>query len=171
MICEKCGKRPAVVHFTKIINGVKQEFNLCEECARDIGAIDFENNMNFISTLSFKNILGGIMDYINQSTQNSIQKEEVCSNCGMSYNEFKKNGLMGCSECYKSFEPIIMPVIKRIQGNVEHVGKVPKRSGRDILEKKEITKLKKELQEAVAKEEYEKAAEIRDKIKEIKKEK
>lgn len=159
MLCENCKKNEATVHLTKIINGNKQELKICEKCAKDLEAFD--------TTFSFQNILSGIMDYMSPAPQINKNNGLVCSNCGASYYDFKKYGLLGCSECYKSFSPTINSVIKRVQGNVEHVGKIPKKLGKDIMEKRRISKLKEELQKAIANEEYEKAAEIRDNIKSL----
>ena len=85
------------------------------------------------------------------------------------YDDFKNTGLLGCSECYKYFNLVITPVIKRVQGNLENIGKVPKREGKGLIEKKELQHLKEELQRAIEVEEYERAAEIRDNIREIQK--
>jgi protein arginine kinase activator len=107
------------------------------------------------------------MDYMTPMHDISKASELTCKNCGATYSEFKKYGLLGCSECYESFSPTINPVIKRVQGNVEHTGKIPKKMGKEIMEKRRLSKLKEDLQKAIANEEYEKAAEIRDAIKSL----
>jgi protein arginine kinase activator len=157
MMCESCGKNEANVHLTKIINGQKQEQNICEKCAEELEG--------FQSPFSFQNILSGIMEYMSPATQTAKSYELICKNCGATYNDFKKYGLLGCSECYKSFEPYISTVIKRVQGNTEHMGRIPEKLGKGIIEKKRIAKLKEDLQKAIANEEFEKAAQIRDMIK------
>ncbi len=85
----------------------------------------------------------------------------------MTYTEFKKTGLMGCSECYVSFKNSLVPIIKRVQGNIEHVGKIPKKSGKEIMEKRQLLRLREELNRAINSEEYERAAELRDEIREV----
>ena len=85
----------------------------------------------------------------------------------LAYNEFQKTGLLGCSECYKNFQNTINPVIKRVQGDVEHVGKVPTKAGKCLVEKRKLLKLKEELQHAILGEEYERAAVLRDEIKSL----
>lgn len=157
MMCESCGKNEAHVHLTKIINGAKQELNICENCAKELDA--------FQSPFSFQNILSGIMEYMSPTTQIAKSYEIVCENCGTTYNDFKKYGLLGCSECYKSFAPYINTVVKRVQGNTEHIGKIPKKLGKGIIEKRRLASLKEDLQKAIANEEFEIAAQLRDKIK------
>lgn len=85
----------------------------------------------------------------------------------MTYSQFKASGQLGCAECYQSFSSYLRPMFKRIQGDLEHIGKVPKRSGIKLVEKKKYVNLKKELQKAILEEEYERAAVLRDKIKDI----
>ncbi|AAK81128.1 protein arginine kinase activator [Clostridium acetobutylicum] len=167
MICEVCHKNEANVHITQIINGDKRELNVCENCAQNIQGVNIASDIDFISPFSFQNILSGIMDYIGGSSQSTKCEELVCKNCGTTYSEFKDKGLFGCSECYKYFNSMLLPIINRVQGNVEHNGKIPKKAGRKIINKNNILKLKAELQKAVLEEEYEKAAELRDKIKSL----
>lgn len=160
MLCESCGKNEANVHFTKIINGKKQELNICESCAKEVEGLQ--------TPFSFQNILSGIMEYMSPSVKIAESSQLICKSCGTTYDDFKKNGLLGCSDCYKNFSPYINGVIKRVQGNTEHTGKIPKNKGKEILEKKRLSKLKADLQLAIANEEYEKAAQIRDMIKSYK---
>ena len=172
MICERCKKNEATVHITKIMNGIKHETKLCEKCAKETENL----NLNFGGDLklpdaafSFQNILSGLMDYINQAPQSTTRSELTCKSCGTTYSEFRNNGILGCSDCYENFNSTLMPVVKRVQGNLEHIGKLPQKSGRGIMEKKRLLQLREELQRAIASEEYEKAAELRDKIRELQK--
>jgi protein arginine kinase activator len=167
MLCDKCKKNEAVVHFKKIVNGEKQELNICESCAREVEGLNLNNDFSFGPSFSFQNILSGLMDYMSPGAQPNKNHEIQCKNCGATYNDFKKYGLLGCSECYNSFGPTINPVIKRVQGNTEHTGKIPKKLGKEIIEKRRLGKLKEDLQKAIANEEYEKAAQIRDMIKSL----
>ncbi|KEI05061.1 UvrB/UvrC motif-containing protein [Clostridium botulinum] len=170
MLCELCRQNEATIHITKIVNGVKKEANICSKCAGNSEEFNLVSDMDIITPFSFQNILGGLMDYVNDTSKSSRIAEIKCENCGASYREFKEKGLLGCSECYKYFSPAILSVVKGVQGNTEHIGKIPKRSGKDLVNKNKILKLKEELQKAIALEEYEKAAEIRDKIRDIDKE-
>ncbi|WP_411679954.1 UvrB/UvrC motif-containing protein [Clostridium thailandense] len=167
MLCELCKKNEASVHITKILNGHRQELNICEKCAKEKGEFNFYNNLEGASTFSFQNILSGMMDYIGSNNAAKESSYPYCENCGTSYTEFKQRGLTGCSECYKNFNETMYPIIKRVQGNVEHTGKIPKKLGKHIIEKKKLLELKENLQKAIVAEEYEKAAQLRDLIKEI----
>lgn len=168
MLCEMCKKNQASVHIIKVINGVKQELNICDKCAHEsegIGILGGDSKMD--SPFTFQNILGGLVDYINQTSSQNTSTNAVCPICGMTYGEFRQKGLMGCSNCYKNFETTIMPVVKRVQGNIEHVGKIPVKAGKEIMERKKLLNLKEQLQKAVLAEEYERAAELRDIIRQL----
>lgn len=169
MLCERCNKNEATVHIVKVINGLKEEHNLCESCAKEQEGVGLGSEINMVSPFSFQNLLSGLVDYFNQSSQDVKSTEIACKNCGMTYSQFKQKGLLGCSECYQNFNQTVMPVIKRVQGNTEHVGKVPGKVGKDLIEKRKVLKLKEELQKAILAEEYEEAARIRDEIKSIQK--
>lgn len=167
MNCQICNKRPANVHITKIINGVKNELHICEQCAREKEGIGIEKQVPVFNTpFSFSNILAGLMDFpTTENFANTSLKQARCAVCNMGYDEFKKTGRFGCSECYGVFGNKLEPLFKRIHGNTQHTGKVPKRTGGIIRIKRDIEKLKYELKRAIENEEYEKAAELRDKIK------
>jgi len=87
----------------------------------------------------------------------------------MTFDEFRKAGRFGCAMCYSSFSEKLYPIFRRIHGNTKHVGKIPTKMGEDIAIKREIDRLKIELNVAIKNEEYEKAAQIRDRIRELEK--
>ncbi|MBC8059666.1 MAG: UvrB/UvrC motif-containing protein [Clostridiaceae bacterium] len=169
MLCDNCKKNEATVHIKKLMNGAKQEYSLCDSCANELNGMSFVDisSIGLSNTFTVQDLLGGIIDYVNQSSQSTTVNIQTCKNCGMSYTEFKKTGLMGCSQCYESFKDSLVPIIKRVQGNIEHVGKIPKKSGKEIMGKRQLLKLKEDLNKAITSEEYEKAAEIRDEIRGI----
>lgn len=171
MLCDICKKNEATIHFTKYVNNEKTEINMCERCAHEKQGLNLPGEFTFDAPFSLKNILSGLMDYINQSDRNGGEKELTCKSCGTTYSEFKEKGILGCSNCYNNFSLTLKPIIRRVQGSSEHVGKVPKKCGANLIQKKKILKLKEELQKVVTLEEYEKAAEIRDEIKRLKEEK
>lgn len=166
MICQICNKRTANVHLTKVINGQKTELHLCEQCAKEKEGLGIDKtSLVFEAPFSFSNILQGLMDFAGKDTlPYSFHEREKCSGCGLDFEEFRKTGFFGCSRCYETFGNRLGPIIKRIHGNTQHTGKVPKRTGGIIRIKRDIEKLKYELQKAVENEEYEKAAELRDRI-------
>ena len=158
MLCEKCQKRPATVHMQQIIYGQITEMHLCQDCAAQSD-----------SPLSFEQFLHGLLDMFSGMQENvSQQKPETnnyrCSVCGLSFEDFKRTGKLGCAECYQSFRREMDPILKNIQGGNRHDGKYPQKAGISLLNRRKIDKLKVELVKAIEEEEYENAARLRDQI-------
>lgn len=168
MMCQECNKRQATVHITKIINGKKTELHLCEVCAKQkqIGFSKVTDPFNFESGFSIGKLLSSFFDYPDQEQES---REKECGRCGISFPRFTETGKFGCSNCYDTFRDQTTPLLRRIHGKTYHVGKVPRRTGSKLRLKTKLNKLKRELQEAVNAEEYERAAVLRDRIKEMEK--
>lgn len=164
MKCQNCNTREANVHVTKIMNGVKSEVHLCEECAKQKQEFGFSNAVGIGFPISFQNIMDGIYEVMGAPHQ-SVAKEAACQVCGMTFEDFRRTGRVGCGECYTTFSNNMLPLIKRVHGNFQHTGKIPKRTGGVIKVRKNVERLKDELKQLVENEEYEKAAMIRDQIK------
>lgn len=155
MLCDNCGKEPAKVHYKEIKDDKTIEFNLCESCALEKG-LQSPKKHGF----SVANILAGMAEEVGSS---AIR----CQGCGLSYAEFREHGRLGCSECYDAFKEQLKPLLRRIHGSNVHMGRSP-RSSEGMIEKiREIEDLKAALKAAVDKEDFEKAAEIRDRIKQL----
>ncbi|MGF9712536.1 UvrB/UvrC motif-containing protein [Paenibacillus naphthalenovorans] len=168
MLCQECGKKQATLHFTKIMNGEKTEFHICETCAREKGELIPGTPNGF----SIHNLLSGLLDFEPSTTPGTLANKvqpSRCEHCGLTYSQFSKVGRFGCSECYKYFGEKLDPLFKRVHGNIIHTGKVPKRSGGLIKYRREIDRLKKELLLSVENEEFEQAAKLRDQIRELEK--
>lgn len=162
MMCENCHQRVASVHFTQVVNNKKIEMHLCKQCAKEKGQI------NFGSSIDINDFFTGIMG-MGYSAPYVVPEQNyaVCQKCGTSYEEFQKTGKLGCDNCYEIYKDAIKPLLKRLHGNVEHHGKLSKKVSDSLQATMEIEKLKELLIQAVKKEEYEKAAELRDKIKNL----
>ncbi len=169
MLCDDCKKNEAKVFMTQIFGNQKTEKHLCEECAKKYG----EMLLNAGPGFSVNDFLAGIFNQgkDEQEMQKALaQTAETCPNCGMAYRDLARTGKIGCSECYKTFGKILQPLVRRINGSSVHVGKIPKRTGSEIALKQKIHRLRKALQKCVEKEEYEQAAQYRDKIKALEEE-
>ena len=165
MNCEECKQRPATVHLTQMYNGQKKELHLCEQCAAQKGAYMFD-----LAKFSLPNLLGTFLGgNLGQQHMQAVGQARTCPNCGMNFADISQTGKLGCSECYAAFDSELEPTLRRVHGNSQHIGKVPARGGEKVMVKKQIEELKTRLQKAVAEEQYEKAAEISDSIKELEK--
>lgn len=166
MLCDRCKKNQAKINLVKIVNGEKQETWLCEECAKNISNMPFFEELGKEGKVPFQGLLTDILSNIDNAVKEK-PKELVCDQCGLTYDEFDKDGILGCSNCYKVFSEQIRNKISKIHGKTQHVGKIPKINGENLYRKQKLNALRKKLQECISAEEYENAAIIRDKIKEI----
>ena len=163
MLCDECGKNKATVHLTEIINEQITKLNLCESCAKEKGS-DVEQHFGIAD------LLAALSDVESApQTSGGSPGKSKCLHCGMAYEDFKKVGRLGCAECYSEFKSSLAPLLKRIHGAHQHLGKSPHP---DLLKAEKVTShLNEELQtvklqfeKAVKSEEFEEAAALRDKI-------
>jgi len=177
MLCNRCQKRDAKILYTEIINGVKKEQHLCEECATDYTSFQMEKPL-MNSDLTLGDLLSTILESyagidINKSGEDTSIL--VCDQCGTTYEEFVQKGRFGCWACYHNFNEQLGKTFRSIQGFDIHNGKRPKglvTSGTDRKLKNftELERLTLKLHEAIEKEEFEEAARLRDLVKQMKKE-
>ncbi len=169
MLCQNCQQHPATVHLTKIINFEKTELHLCEACAKAAGN---ELGVIFGTNFTFQNLIAGLLGDADLEIDQkpSFSKEMRCQNCGLTFSDFKKTGLLGCGECYHHFKTGLDPLLKKVHGSTTHTGKVPRRTGGKVRIRKEIQDLRYQLQQEIQKENYEKAASLRDEIRQLEKE-
>jgi len=126
--------------------------------------------MVFHPKMSLNNFLAGLFHELGVGSSQDKGTIAKCEQCGMSENQFVKKGLMGCGNCYDRFEDKLLPLLRRVHGSIRHTGKVPERCGGRAKLLKRIETLKAQLQEVVSREEFEKAASLRDTIRQLEKE-
>ena len=165
MLCDDCKKNEACVHIVQISPEGKIDKNLCESCAAKYGNLMLQPEKNVSMNDFLKGIFSGGQK---ESTGQDIQ-EMVCPHCGMSYSDFLHTGKIGCSVCYQTFRHQLEPIIRRIHRASIHSGKIPHRSGGALELKHSLEQLRQKLESCVASEEYEKAAQYRDKIRAMEK--
>ncbi len=173
MLCEKCNKNEATVHYRQNINGDVNEINLCPQCAAELGYDSIFSGLESFSPFAGMDI--GVQNFLGSLFSQELPAQKTpegrkCSFCNTTFEEFAQSAMAGCANCYQEFLGDMLPYIQRIHGKTRHVGKIPGTAGKQITLKRELASLKKQLNDAVAVQEYEKAAIFRDKIKEIEKE-
>ncbi len=163
MKCQKCNQREANTHIKKVVNGEYTEYMLCSECAHSVG---YGN----VFDLEMNDMFGGLLQSFFTGALPARSGASRCHVCGSTYGDITNTGKVGCANCYEAFYSELLPSIKRIHGNTEHSGKVP--SGVEYTEVKaepkledDIKPLKAELKKAIDEQNFELAAELRDKIK------
>ncbi len=165
MLCQHCFKKTATVNVTQVIGTEKKELNLCIECAGSLGLQKSITNLPQIFTSLMLNIL---KEKDKQSTLPVRQAPSAhCPYCDYTWEDFKRTGFLGCDRCYSSFYDQIKQVLKQIHGSTKHIGFHPRQETVDLLDQN-LSFLEWAMQAALVKEDYEKAAELRDKIRSLK---
>ncbi len=161
--CDLCDN-PATVHMTEIKNGKKMEKHLCEQCAAKHEMLPSKSHTPINELLT---------NFVLAHSGLQSQTTQSCQSCGITWADFRQNGLLGCPADYDLFEKELTPLLQRAhEGGTHHSGKVPARVGTDGSATRrmvDLGKLRKELARAVEAEDYEKAAKLRDSIKEAEK--
>lgn len=156
MTCEKCKKKAATFHLTAIENGQKREAHLCEDCARETGVMNVK--LNF----SIGDLLGSFAEPAVKSAAKAPQVR--CPECGITYSEFKTKARLGCANDYQVFKGELLRLLEKVHGSTTHVGKTPATADVQVRKEHELMRLKRELESVVKTEDFEKAAQIRDRI-------
>jgi protein arginine kinase activator len=160
MKCEICGLKDAVIHIRQIQKDLVHELHICEECAQEKGLIREEE-----SELPIANLLSGLLE--GKDVTGAVDVKEACSRCGMKASEFRKQGKLGCPECFRAFEKDVRAIVSQMAARPRHTGKVPQTLVIEQSAGSEGEGLRDELREAVEREEYELAARLRDRLREL----
>lgn len=160
VLCQRCNKAPATVHLLDIVppHGEKRERHLCERCAAEEGV-----------TAQKHETVSTILDHFIKHGAGAQQLAELqCPDCGMTFREFRSQGLLGCPKDYHAFAKPLNALIERAHdGATHHIGKVPSRLGGEPSPLAKVAHLRRQMREAVEHEDYELAARLRDQIKEF----
>ena len=181
MICQSCGKHQATTHVKTVINGTVTERNLCAECAQKEGIGTWNPFQGFSGFenpfFSLSNLFGS---FLGSSLPETVTR---CPVCGSSFHDISESGKVGCSECYDVFYEQLLPSIQRLHGSPSHTGKNPTSQAMQVMpnaeltiseqkgpsqEEQQIAQYEKEMQQAIAKQYFEQAAVLRDRIRELK---
>lgn len=190
MKCDNCGKNNANIRYLRNINGVKQEMNLCEECAEKLGVNDIKFNM----PIDFSSFLGGFFEDFEKTDLFPLlgtSKQERCSGCNSTFEDILETGKFGCEKCYSTFENEIDALMNKLHGSNRHIGRIGKISNNssenetinnvetnnsinkdtqnNSQSKDKIEELKLKLKQLIKDENYEEAAKVRDEIKALEK--
>jgi len=156
MVCGRCQKNRASVHVTEVVNGQKKEAHLCDECANAAGV---KLKFNF----SISDLLGNLVEPA-AKTAKSTEPVLKCPQCGITYTEFKAKARLGCAGDYEVFKQGLLMLLEKIHNSTQHVGKIPTTVESVVKKETELVSLKRELDKVVKSEDFEKAAQIRDRI-------
>ncbi len=177
MKCDNCGEREAAIHLTQIENNTIKTAHLCEQCAAQKGV---ETGASVA-----KYPLGDFLASLGKGTATEQEEEPgtACPFCGGTLKDFRETGRLGCAQCYTTFEAHLRDLLRRLHGSSRHVGEryeAPAAQGADGAggagagagalaraggEEREVSELRDQLRRAIETENFELAAQLRDKLK------
>ena len=161
MQCDFCEDK-ATVFLTQLVEGEMKKMCLCEKCAQEKGVTD-PTGFSLADTL----LGGGSVEEAGQIVNMPAEGGPVCPVCGFGFNKFQQVGRLGCSECYQTFGDEIQRRLKSMHKGTVHVGRVPAGLLEAHERQQRLDQLRDRLEQAIAAENYEEAAGLRDEIQEI----
>ena len=160
MSCDQCREREAVIHLTQIVNEQVTTLHLCERCAAEKG-VESPSTGTKTPLVGFLAEMGKDLPDASATPRSS----ETCPRCGGSLQDFRESGRLGCPECYRSFEVPLRDLLRRLHGSTFHVGeRYADREGAPVEAGVESAELREQLRLAVETENFELAAELRDRL-------
>jgi protein arginine kinase activator len=160
MQCDHCGERPAAIHLTQIVNDSVTTVHLCEQCAAEKGVQTGATVAKFPLSDFLASMGKGA------SSQLPVGDDPAeCTSCGGTLQDFRDTGRLGCPECYRAFGSHLRDLLRRLHGSSQHVGEqyvAAKASG--TAEAPTVAELRDQLRRAVESENFELAADLRDRI-------
>ena len=163
MLCQNCGKYEATTHVKRIVNGESAEAHLCSDCAKALGYNDVFGG--------FGNTFGDLLgSFFGEPQVSAISSRTIrCEKCGNTFNDIVNSGKIGCADCYTTFYDKLLPSLQRIHGKTRHEGKNPTIIKAEVTDSANpIEDLEEQLRFAIERQNFEKAAQLRDKINELK---
>jgi protein arginine kinase activator len=157
MLCDSCKERDAVVHLTTIENNAVNQLHLCERCAAERGVET--------TVAAPKHPLGEFLQAVHQQIASGTAEGLRCSFCNTTMADFRTSGRWGCARCYSNFENPIRELLRRVHGNHRHAGRAYRPPMSETLERAAVIgELKERLRRAIEGEQFELAADLRDRI-------
>ncbi|MDR2686762.1 MAG: UvrB/UvrC motif-containing protein [Oscillospiraceae bacterium] len=163
MLCQHCKQNEATTHIRRVVNGAAEEFHLCALCAKEAG-LPPQPEFGFHLSDLFSGFLGSSLR--GQGPPSPVR----CGLCGSSLSEIIQSSRVGCAQCYETFGEQLRPTLQRIHGALLHTGKAPGADPAAADRKRRQARaeqLRGEIGEAVRAEDYERAAQLRDEIREL----
>ncbi len=164
-MCEECGVNEACYTISVMMNGAVTQRHLCADCMAKM-------NMN-LSAGNIKHLLGAIMAAITGGSEEAEtpaippEKDVVCERCGTWLSAFTQSGRLGCPSCYQAFREQLTPMLQQIHGRVQHAGRKPLDTEAAQRRRALYDRLSRQLEQAVAIEDFESAAVLRDQLRHL----
>jgi len=161
MMCEECGKNQATVSITVTTGSGTNTRRLCPECMKKM-------ELNLVKG-DIQSFLSSVLSVLGSEKKTAEQPSIVCTSCGLSFAEYEHTGRLGCAQCYRDFANQLKPSLQKIHGRTQHAGRKPKAFVPDPQDElnQRMSELRRQMDEAVAAENFEEAARLRDELRSL----
>lgn len=176
MLCEKCKKQQATIFYEETINGSTRSYSLCSDCASAMeknGELDWQKDFGTpLFAAPFGSLTDNLFGSLFSLPEGVRTSRKLCQLCHADLETLRRSGKAGCPLCYETFSDELRSSIRSIHGSVKHIGRMPSSLQKQVSEQSEkknqkdtrLEALKADLKTAISKEDFEKAAELRDSI-------
>jgi protein arginine kinase activator len=166
IVCQVCGKRPATSHLLELApdGGDRQELHICATCIANLELELGTQPPPIASILAKKAVVDEPVEVIEDEAD-----QPTCPVCALTFSEFSANNRFGCAQCYDAFRTHIEPLLLRYHGTSAHAGRLPEAlvAGAATARLARRTQLDAALKQAIASEDFERAARLRDELREL----
>ena len=163
MLCHDCGQRVATVILTEVREGRKETLHLCQHCVEARGIPSPALNDPVQVDQVFRDLLSRLGEEEGIFDGSHPRDADTCRNCDWTFGRFRQTGLLGCPHCYRAFEEPLNDLLKKLHGSAEHLGKACAH-GPDLTRELDLDQLQQDLATAIEREDFELAADLRDRI-------
>ena len=172
MLCEKCKKKEATIFYEETVNGKSLSYSLCGDCAkkmRQSGKLNLSQSLGsgFFEGSPFGTLSDDLFGSFFGIPENARTSKKVCPLCQISFDEIRRQGKVSCPSCYDTFSAELRDTLRSLHGNAKHTGKSPSKIQTRSDEKNRLSELRNELSRAIAEENFEHAAHLRDEIRHL----
>jgi protein arginine kinase activator len=171
MKCQECNNATATIIVKKRQDDKEVSVNLCPVCAQKMGWSNPLEDVKFPLAHFISSMMTDISS--TEAQKGDVDAGGQCADCGLSFQEFSRTGRLGCGHCYEAFREPMQDLLRRIHGGVRHQGKRPAGATktRKAAKSNSMRQVKADLEKAIAEEDFESAAQLRDKLQELQKRK
>ncbi|MCC6671348.1 MAG: UvrB/UvrC motif-containing protein [Planctomycetes bacterium] len=165
--CTSCQKAVATIHILDMKDGnIAGEQHLCAACAEKGGVVQSKTHALQWSVQALEDYLSGGKQ-AGESGRRALKEGQTCPGCGLSAADFKMRGRLGCPRCYETFRPALIPLLERVHDATSHRGRYPGRGAIPTADQDTLAALQRRLAAAIAAENYEEAASLRDQLRRV----
>lgn len=166
-LCEECGVNEACYTISVMMGGQVTQRHLCADCMAKMNMNLAAGNIKHLLSSILSALTGGEAEQENAKAEIPPEKDVVCPRCNTTLSQFTRSGRLGCPGCYQAFREQLNTMLQQIHGRVQHAGRKPIDDEAAQRRRSLYERLNRQLEQAVAVEDFETAAVLRDQLRQL----